>query len=200
MKNNQIDPEHAKMFEDIFGKDAKGDNVQIMDAKIKDKVKEMTSPVPLRICDSFFKLLLTVFTKILPIAVLSSIIFKEVLNNSYDFSTYTSSLTVVVKYIIPKIWYMIVITVIFWILLQILNYLVQFCIVKIYDIRIRKEIEKYQRATEVIKANLDKKDKEEAEAKRKEKNGGYTDEEIIAHAKEAVRLEEEKRKNQSEKS
>ena len=78
--------------------------------------------------------------------------------------------------------------------------MVQFGIVKMYDIRIRKEIEKYQKATEVIKASLDKKDKEEAEAKRKEKNGGYTDEEIIAHAKEAVRLEEEKRKNRSEKS
>ena len=42
MDSKQIDPEHAKLFEQMFGAESKGQNVDIMDPKLKTKLNEMT--------------------------------------------------------------------------------------------------------------------------------------------------------------
>jgi len=190
MENTQVDPEHAALFEQMFGSECKGQNVDIMDPKIKEKIKEMSSPIPIRLSESFFKLLLTIFTKIMPIATISSIIFSNVLNGSYKIDSLKDSFKVVFVDIIPKIWYMVLIAALFWVVLQTLNYLVQFTIVKFYDHQLKKMLKDYKKYSELIKDKL-RKDEPSEDQQRKDL-GGYTEEEIIAHAKEAVELAKRK--------
>ena len=190
MDSKQIDPEHAKLFEQMFGAESKGQNVDIMDPKLKTKLNEMTSPIPIKLCESFFKLLLTIFTKVIPISVMSSIVLSRVLCTPEYFDTFSSTFRAMFKIIIPAVWYMVIIAAIFWFALQTLNYLVQFIIVKYYDYKLKKCIDEYTKLHAAIANNL----KKPSDEQQRSDLGGYTEEEIIAHAKEAVRLAEEKKK------
>lgn len=193
MEDNKINPEHAKAFEELFGPDAKGGNVEIRDPRVQKKMDDMSMPIPLKLCNSFFGLLLTIFTKILPISIVGGLVLKEILINDYDFSSLANTLKLIIYFIIPKIFYMVIIACIFWVVLQTLNYFVQFFIVKIYEIQLKKLVKECEANENAIKDHLKSQDKKDDEQQERNTFSGYTKEEILQHAKEAVAAEEAKR-------
>jgi hypothetical protein len=197
---NEINPDHAKAFEEMFGPEAKGENVTIRDPKVQQKINELGTPIPLKLCNSFFKLVLTIFTKLLPCVVIGSLIAKEIFNNNFDFSSFSNSFTIILKYIFPKIIYMCITTGLLWIIIQTLNYFVQFFIVKYYDIKLKKYIKSVTINEKKIKEKLNTIDNNRDTNQNSQTFDGYTKDEIVSHAKEAVdRFKNKQDKNSDKK-
>lgn len=204
MDRKQIDPDHAEIFKQMFGEESQGDGVDIMDPKLKEQIKNMSSPLPLKICESFFNFLTYIFTRIMPIALISITIFSLVISGYTHLDSIRDTYITVFSVVIPKIFNIVVVVASIWIILQVINYLIQFIIVKVYDIKLKKLIKEYNVLETQIKKNLKKKDTEEEkrdqEQHERSEYGGYTRDEIIAQAKTAVENEDKKRAEQNNSS
>ena len=193
-KEKPLDPEAKLMFENLFGPDAAADWINMENAKndpMFQKQMKQASPLPLKLVDEFFKLFINAFVKVGSITVIAAIIFRSIYDSDITLTSIGDCLAVMTIFILPRIFYMLVSMGIFWVVIQTVNYLIQFGIVKIYDLQLKKSLKLHKAYVDMIKKDL--KAKDEADPKLK-KHGEYTEEEIIEHAKAAVKAEEAKRK------
>ena len=189
MKEKPLDPETEHMFESMFDPDAAMEKIK-NDPMFQKQMKQ-ASPLPLKLVDEFFKLFITAFVKVGSITVIAAIIFRSIYDSDITLTSIGDCLAMMTVFILPRIFYMLVSMGIFWVVIQTVNYLIQFGIVKIYDLQLKKSLKLHKAYVDMIKKDL--KAKDDADPKLK-KHGEYTEEEIIEHAKAAVKAEEAKRK------
>ena len=148
MKEKPLDPETEHMFESMFDPDAAMEKIK-NDPMFQKQMKQ-ASPLPLKLVDEFFKLFITAFVKVGSITVIAAIIFRSIYDSDITLTSIGDCLAMMTVFILPRIFYMLVSMGIFWVVIQTVNYLIQFGIVKIYDLQLKKSLKLHKAYVDMI--------------------------------------------------
>ena len=86
---NKIDPRHAELFEEMFGANAKGENVEIP-TEYQKQIEKANAPLPLRYIDAFFTLLINIVCKFIPIILIFGLVLNDLIKNDYNYFGFKS--------------------------------------------------------------------------------------------------------------
>lgn len=166
-KQPQINPEHAKMFEEMFGKEAQSGIANITDPQLQAKMNKINNPLPLKIVDNFFKIIINIISNIVPIITIACIIFNDiVINQNFE----GGSLAYLFTRVLPLIFGAILFGIISYISLNILSFGIQAIFVAYYAHKLNKLVKQYSELDGKIKNKLKKMDEKD------NKNEIFTDE------------------------
>jgi len=166
---NKINPRHAEMFEEMFGANAKGENVEIP-TEYQKRIEKASAPLPLRYIDAFFTLLINIVCKFIPIILIFGLVLNDIMKNEYNYFGFKS----VFNFIFHEftIFYPVLFFAAFsWLAFQILDYAFQALVVLFYSIHLNFSVKKYRKYDRAIKQRLhelDLKDKKELTNEEKE--------------------------------
>ena len=159
---NKIDPRHAELFEEMFGANAKGENVEIP-TEYQKQIEKASAPLPLRYIDAFFTLLINIICKFIPIILIFGLVLNDVIKNDYNYFGFKNIFNFVFHEF--AIFYPVLFFAAFsWVALQLLDYAFQALVVLFYSINLNFSVKKYQKYDRAIKQRLhelDSKDKKE---------------------------------------
>lgn len=187
-KQAQINPEHAKMFEELFGKEAQSGTANITDPQLQDKINKINNPLPLKIVDHFFKLMINIISNIIPIVTISCVIFNDIVNNQ-NFEG--GSLQYLIVKILPLVFGAVLFGILSYIVLNILNFVIQSILVAYYAHKLNQLVKQYSELDGKIKNKLKKMDKinnkDHSEVFTDENGEKYTAEDIRKKTKDLMK-------------
>lgn len=194
---HKISKKNDEIYSDLFGKDAKGENV-VIDNKNNVNLDEMNQPFMLRISNQFFKIVDMIFTTVVPCFVILMQVFVNTgFTEDYSYvnifkfvfeSNFIISLLVVIGYIVA-------VKLVIWIV----NFLINFIIIAIYSTILNKIVKQSEKVSKAITEKLSKMDKQDKEKEERKKYNGFTEKEVVDHAKELIKKRQEEVKSEEQK-
>lgn len=186
-KRPQINPEHAKVFEEMFGKEAQAGNANITDPELQAKMNKVNNPLPLKIVDNFFKVLINIISNIIPIVTIACIIFNDVvINQNYE----NGILNYLFTRVLPLVGGALLFVIISYIGLNIISFGIQAIFVAYYAHRLNILAKQYYTLDGKIKNKLktmDKEDEKKQETFTDENGEKYTAEDIRKKTEELMK-------------
>lgn len=156
----QINPDHAKMFEEMFGKEAQSGTANIVDPQLQAKLNKANNPLPLKIIDNFFKIMINIISNIVPIVTIACIIFNDiVINQNFE----GGSLAYLFTKALPLIFGAILFGIISYIGLNVLSFGIQAIFVAYYAHKLNQLAKQYSDLDGKIKTKLKKMDDKDKE-------------------------------------
>lgn len=190
--SHKISKKQDELYSELFGKDAKGENVEV-DNKYQPDINAANQPFALKVSNSVFKIIDAIFTTVVPVCL---ILVQVFLNTGFtdDFNKINIFTFVFTKNFIFTLFviigYILSVKAVIWVA----NILVNFIIIAIYSVILNKIVKQTEKVTEVVKDKLSKMDDADKEKQEREKYNGYTEKEIVDHAKELVKKREDELK------
>ena len=191
---HKISKKNDVLYSELFGRDMKGKNVEIGNDGVD--INELNQPFVLKLSNQVFKIIDTIFTTVVPYCMVLILLFLNIDNieicnrfNMFKFifsSNFFISLLMIIGYIF-------VVKSVIWLI----NLLVNFVIVFIYSIILNSLVKRTEKTSAMISKKLAEQDAKDKENEEREKYNGYTEKEIVDHAKELIKKRQEENNNKS---
>lgn len=192
----KISKRNAEMYSEIFGKEAKGKNVEISDKPEVD-INQFNKPFALKLTEKIFGALDYLLTAVVPSFIILINIFMNIsfTNNEFGFNIFTFVFTKpFLKFIFTIFVYMLSVKLAIWLI----NFLVNFIIVWVYSLMLNKLVKQTSKLDKSISSKLSEMDKKDKENEERKKYNGVTEKEAINRAEEMIKKRQEEVKQEKD--